>query len=98
MFCGKCGAEVVARYCPECGNDVNPGYSGSQSQYNQNVKKSNMGLIVIVSIVGIVALAVVILFLFNYISEKMSIYDDRQKTPDGCMVFARSVMFLLRSR
>ena len=63
MYCEKCGAEVSERFCPRCGNEVNSQYRNMQPQYNSNTKKGNTGLIVLVSIVGVIAIAAVILFL-----------------------------------
>lgn len=84
MFCEKCGTEVTTRYCPQCGNDANPGYSAEQLWQNQDVKKNNIGLIVLVSSVGVVALAAVILFLSLLFidSPKNTKYNNYQQTEE----------------
>ena len=61
MYCEKCGAEVTGNFCSRCGNEINNQFQNTQSA--PIIKKSNTGLIVLVSIIGVITLAVVILFL-----------------------------------
>ena len=61
MYCEKSGAEVTGNFCYRCGIEINNQFQNTQSA--PVIKKSNTGLIVLVSIIGVITLAVVILFL-----------------------------------